>query len=86
MIRRCFGDGLGVVGGCLKLVWGWFGGVAGMQWDGEIRVTIRAGLLPGSLLGSPWDLLWFPRWVLADPHTATGDSPTPREYPQDTPR
>ena len=33
-----FGDGLGVVGGGLGLVWG-----SGL--DGEIRVTIRAGLL-----------------------------------------
>ena len=51
-----FGDGLGVVGGWfwvvwgwfgagLGLVWGWFGGVVGGQLDGEIRVTIRAGLL-----------------------------------------
>ena len=47
-----FGCDWDVFGGCwgrfgagLELVWGWFGGVVGGQWDGEIRVTIRAGLL-----------------------------------------
>jgi hypothetical protein len=49
------GDGLGVVGGWL----GWFGaglglvwGSGGGQWDGEVRVTIRAGLL------SHWPAEW----------------------------
>ena len=36
---------LGVVGAGLGLVWGWFGGVVGGQWGGEIQVTIQAGLL-----------------------------------------
>ena len=40
-----FGDGWGVAVGGLGLVWGWFWGVVGGQWDGEIRVTIQAGLL-----------------------------------------
>ena len=54
-----FGDGLGVVGGWLGGVWGWFGaglglvlGSGGGQWGGEIRVTIRAGLL------SHWPVPW----------------------------
>ena len=43
-----FGYGLGVVGVWLEVVWDWFGaglGVVWGQWDGEIQVTIRAGLL-----------------------------------------
>ena len=62
MIVGWFGDGLGVVGGGLGwfgnglgMVWGWFGGVVRGQWGGEIRVTIRAGLL--SHWPDPWGLL-----------------------------
>ena len=52
MVWGWFGGGWGMVCGWLGdgwrwfgLIWGWFGGVVGGQWDGEIRVTIRAGLL-----------------------------------------
>jgi hypothetical protein len=47
-----FMDGLGMVEGWLGMVCGWFGAGLGLvwgwfwgQWDGEIRVTIQAGLL-----------------------------------------
>ena len=56
MVWEWFGGGWGVVGSGLGLVWGWFGGVVGGQCDGEIRVTIRAGLLshwpPGGAAGA----------------------------------
>ena len=65
-------DGLGMVwdwlgGGweLLGLVWGWFGG----HWDGEIRVTIRAGLLSHwPVQGSPED----------QPRIHIGDTPGER--------
>ena len=44
--------GWGVVGAGLGLVWAWFAGVVGGQWDGEIQVTFRAGLL--SHWPAPW--------------------------------
>ena len=60
-----FRDGLGVVGewldvvwGWFGIVWGWFGGVVGGQWDGEIWVTIRAGLL------SHWPVYRLRRFAL----------------------
>ena len=59
MVWEWFGNGWGVVGRSLALVWDWFGaglGNGGGQWDGEIWVTIRAGLLshwPAGLLLLP---------------------------------
>ena len=59
-----------MVGGGLGLVWGWFGGVVAEQWDGEIGVTIQAGLLSTGqlaayknemLLGSVKQRFWPPR-------------------------
>ena len=45
MVWGLFGGGWVVVGGGLGLVLGWLWGVVGGQWDGEIRVTVRAGLI-----------------------------------------
>ena len=76
-IAGWFGDGLGVVAGWLGIVRGWFGAGLGEWWGGqcggEIRATIRAGLL--SHWPDFWGPLVFGRPWRTDPSAAEHERP-----------